>query len=47
MEYVVHLTIKPNKPLTQDDIVQMLARFMEQLDDGDTMEVEYSHHEEI
>ena len=47
MEYLVHLTIKSNKPLTQDDIVQMLARFMEQLDDSDTIDVEYSYHEEV
>ena len=46
-EYVIHLNLRTTKELSDTDIQMMVAKMVESLNNGDTIEVEYTHHDEL
>jgi hypothetical protein len=46
-EYVLHLNLRTTKALSDTDVQMMVAKMIESLNNGDTIDIEYAHHEEL
>lgn len=46
-EYGIHLYLRTTKALSDTDVQMMVAKMVEQLNNDDTIEIEYSHHDKL